>query len=426
MLKQIITDIKAIEIIDNRATPTVRTGVCVDDRYWGWADVPSGSSTGSYEAKELRDGGERYRGKGVNKAIENIETLIAPKLNGMSVCNQRSLDLEMLELDGTPDKSNLGANAILGVSLASARAAAKSHQLPLYRYLNSFGHVLPVPQACLINGGMHAGNHLDIQEYCVMPVGADSFSEAVRMLCDIFAELKDLLYEKIGPAAINTSEDGGFAPPLDSSDQALEFLYNAVELSGYAGQVVYGLDLASTGFFNQEKEQYEFEGHVYNRREMIQHCKHLVERFSLIVSLEDPLMEDDLEGFGQISKELGEVMIIGDDLFATNVSRIKTGIEAGAANAALCKLNQIGTLTEAMDAARFARSNGMSVVVSERSGETEDNILCDISVALNAGLVKTGGMRGSDRGSKYNRFLEIEMELGNTARYAGHDFRCPL
>jgi enolase len=388
--------------------------------------VPAGSSTGSYEAKELRDGGERYRGGGVKTAIENIESIIAPKLTGMSVRDQRFLDQTMLELDGTADKSNLGANAILGVSLASARAAAKSFQLPLYRYLNSFSHVLPVPQACLINGGIHAGNHLDIQEYCVMPVGANSFAEAVRMLSEVFLELKALLLEKLGPAAINTSEDGGFAPPLDTSEQALEFLHNAVERAGYAEQMVYGLDMASTGFFNQEQNQYEFEGHVYSRREMIQHWKHLTERFPRIVSLEDPLMEDDLEGFAQISSELSELMIIGDDLFATNVGRIKRGIEAGAANAVLCKLNQIGTLTEAMDAARYARNNGLSVVVSERSGETEDSILADTCVALNAGLLKTGGMRGSDRGSKYNRLMEIEMELGRTARYAGHDFRRPV
>ena len=279
MLKRIITAIKAIEILDNRATPTVRTGVCVDDLYWGWADVPSGSSTGSYEARELRDGDERYRGKGVKKAIENIETAIAPKLKGMSVCDQRALDQVMLELDGTSDKSNLGANAILGVSLASAKAASTSLKLPLYRYLNCFSHVLPVPQACLINGGIHAGNHLDIQEYCVMPVGANSFSEAVRMLSEIFEELKALLNEKIGPEAINTSEDGGFAPPLDASDQALEFLHNAVELAGYAGKVVYGLDLAATGFFNLEKKRYGFEGDVYSRQEMIQHWKNLVKRF---------------------------------------------------------------------------------------------------------------------------------------------------
>ena len=426
MLKQIITDIKAIEIIDNRATPTIRTSVCVDDLYWCWADVPSGSSTGSYEAKELRDGDERYRGKGVNRAIENVEFSIAPKLKGMSVCDQRSLDQAMIELDGTSDKSNLGANAILGVSLASAKAASKSLELPLYRYLNSFGHVLPVPQACLINGGLHAGNNLDIQEYCVMPVGANSFCEAVRMLSEIFMELRALLNEKIGPRAINTSEDGGFAPPLVASDQALEFLHDAVKLAGYAEQVVYGLDLASTGFFNQEKKRYEFEGNVYSRQEMIQHWKKLVERFPLIVSLEDPLMEDDFEGFCQISKEMSGLMIIGDDLFATNINRIKTGIENKAANATLCKLNQIGTLTEAMDAAQFARSNGLSVVVSERSGETEDSILSDVSVALNAGLFKTGGMRGSDRGSKYNRFMEIEMELGSTGRYAGRDFMCPI
>jgi enolase len=421
-----ITQVEAYEIIDNRAMPTVRTRVCVDNIHWGWADVPCGSSTGSFEAKELRDGNHRYRGKGVCQAIENIIRKILPLLSGMPVADQRALDGAMLDLDGTADKSNLGANAILGVSLAAAKAAAISQGLPLYSHLNPAGQVLPVPQACLINGGMHAGNELDIQEYCVMPVDAGSFTEAVRTLSEIFMSLRDVLYETIGPSAVNSSEDGGFAPPLRNSDQAMEVLEAAVAEAGYSGQVVYGLDLAATGFFNRENEQYTFEGEIFTRRQFIDHLKLLVRKFPLIVSLEDPLMENDYEGFSWITAEMPGTMIIGDDLFATNKKRIQEGVEKKAANATLCKINQIGTLTEAIDAANFARSQGFSVVVSERSGETEDSVLADISVALNAGLLKTGGMRGSDRGAKYNRLIEIERELGKTARYAGRDYRMNL
>ncbi|MBW2592140.1 MAG: phosphopyruvate hydratase [Deltaproteobacteria bacterium] len=419
-----ITRIEAYEIIDNRAMPTIRTGVCVDGIHWGWADVPCGSSTGSFEARELRDGDHRYRGKGVRRAIENIEKSIAPVISGMAAADQRALDNAMLDLDGTTDKSNLGANAILGVSLAAAKAAAVSLNLPLYRHLNPSGHVLPVPQASLLNGGLHAGNELDIQEYCVMPVDAGSFAEAVRMLSEIFMSLRDVLYKTIGPSAVNSSEDGGFAPPLKTSDQAMEILETAVAKAGYAGQVLYGLDLASTGFFNREKGHYTFEKEIYTRHRFIDYLKSLVQRFPLIVSLEDPLAEDDFEGFSRITAEMPGTMIIGDDLFATNRQRIKEGVEKKAANATLCKINQIGTLTEAMDAANFAREQGFAVVVSERSGETEDSILSDISVALNAGMLKTGGMRGSDRGAKYNRLIEIERELGQAARYAGRNYYC--
>ncbi len=426
MKTHIITEIKAIEIIDNRAMPTVRAYVCVDNEHWGWADVPCGSSTGSYEARELRDGGQRYHGKGVRRAIENIHTSIAPGLKGMTAADQRTIDNAMLEMDGTPDKSHLGANAILGVSLAVARAAALAAGNSLFYHLNHRGSVLPVPQACLINGGMHAGNGLDIQEYCVMPVGADSFSQAVRMLSEIFMVLKDLLERKIGRSASNSSEDGGFAPPLDSSAQALEVLMEAVVAAGYGDDVVLGLDLAATGFFDPATGNYSFEGRRLTPQDMRAYVENLVKQFPAIVSIEDPLMEDDFNGFARLTEALPGVMVIGDDIFATNTGRIQEGYEAKAANAVLCKVNQIGTLTEAMETAQFALEKGYSVVVSERSGETEDAILADISVALNAGLFKTGGMRGSDRGAKYNRFMEIELELGRGARYAGRDFRKPL
>jgi len=425
MSKNRITQIEAYEIIDNRAMPTIRTGVCVDETHWGWADVPCGSSTGSFEAQELRDGESRYRGLGVTQAINSICEKILPSIRGRSALDQGGLDQALCDLDGTPDKSKLGANAILSVSLASAKAAAVAAGLPLYQHLNPAGRVLPVPQACLLNGGKHAGNELDIQEYCVMPVDAGSFTEAVRILSEIFMTLRDLLYEKIGPQGVNSSEDGGFAPPLQTSAQAMETLENAVAKAGYEGQVLYGLDLAATGYYDQQTKTYAFEKSVYDRQQFIAYLESLVDRFPLIVSIEDPLMEDDFTGFGLITEALPNKMIIGDDLFATNIKRIRQGIDQKAGNATLCKVNQIGTLTEAMHAATFARQHGFSVVVSERSGETEDSILADICVALNAGLLKTGGMRGSDRGAKYNRLIEIERDLGDKACYAGRDYADP-
>jgi enolase len=363
---------------------------------------------------------------GVKSAIQNIDSRIQPALVGMSALDQQAIDKAMCELDGTPDKTGLGANAILGVSLATARAAAVSAGIPLYAHLNDRGAVLPVPQACLINGGLHAGNGLDIQEYCVMPVGAATFAEAVRMLSEVFMTLKELLEQRIGRSAINSSEDGGFAPPLNASEQALEMLTAAVAASGYSGEIVLGLDVAATGLYDAKTDTYNFEGRVLSPEQMLDTIKDLVSAFPAIVSIEDPLMEDDFQGFGQLTADLPELMVIGDDIFATNRTRITRGIAEAAGNAVLCKLNQIGTLTEAMQTAAFARDKGFSVVVSERSGETEDAILADVSVALNAGLFKTGGMRGSDRGSKYNRFIEIEAALGEKARYAGRDYKQPV
>ncbi len=423
MQQNSITDIKATEVIDNRGNPTVRVYACMDHTFWGRADVPSGSSTGSYEAHELRDGGPRYGGKGVMKAIQNIHEVIFPGLQGMDGSRQRDIDRLMLDMDGTRDKSNLGANAILGVSLAVASAAAAAHHLPLYRYLNGNGHVLPVPQASLINGGQHAGNDLDIQEFCVMPVGVETFAESVRALCEIHASLKDILLKKLGKAATNSSEDGGFAPPMRSTREAMDNLGEAVERAGYSRDVVYGLDFAATGFYDAATGIYHFEGTEKTQENMIEFLKTLVEEYPLIVSLEDPLYENDFEGFTTITKELPDTLIIGDDLFATNIERIKQGVAKKAGNATLVKLNQIGSLSEALDAADFAMQHGYCVVVSERSGETEDDVLSDVCVALNGGVIKTGGIRGSERGSKYNRFMEIEEELGKAALYAGRNFK---
>jgi len=418
-----ITDIKALEIIDNRGMPTVRVNVSVDHKFWGKADVPCGSSTGSYEARELRDGDARFRGKGVQKAIQNIHEILLPKLRGIDATRQQKIDNLMLELDGTGNKSKLGANAILGVSLAVAVAAAAADRLGLYKYLNADARILPVPQACLINGGLHAGNDLDIQEFCVMPVGAETFVESVRILCEIFYNLKDILSEKLGKIATNSSEDGGFAPPISSTRQAMDLLSEAVHRTAVTDKVVYGLDFAATGFYNSEKDHYNFEGSQKTRDELIRFIKQLLGEYPSIVSIEDPLHENDLEGMKILTQEFDDHLIIGDDMFATNIKRIQEGLKLRAANATICKVNQIGTLTEALETVNFARQKNYSVVMSERSGETEDSILSDISVAFNAGLFKTGGIRGSDRGTNYNRFIEIETELGPSAIYAGENYR---
>ena len=424
--KHQITKIKTLEIMDNRGNPTIRTYVTVDEFFAGVADVPSGSSTGSFEAKEIRDGEVRYNGMGVRTAIEHIKTEIAPALIGQDPTNQRAIDRIMIDLDGTPDKSRLGGNAILGVSLATAKAAAQVLGLPLYRYLNNGAHVLPVPQACLLNGGLHAGNDLDIQEYCVMPVGADSFAHGVQMLSEIFKALYQILLERMGKTATNSSEDGGFAPPLNSSFEAMEILEQAVDRASYGDKVCYALDMAASGLWNQEKKVYLFEGKERTTQEMIDWTRKLTDAFPKIVSIEDPLDEKDYQGWAEFTRVFPKHLVVGDDIFATNPERIRKGVEEQLANATLCKVNQIGTLTEACDAALMARANGFPVVMSVRSGETEDSVLSDVSVALNTGLFKTGGIRGSDRGTNYNRFIEIEDELGSLAVYAGRHYKGKL
>ncbi len=419
----VITDIKAREIIDNRGMPTVRVDVFAGSGNWGRADVPCGSSTGSYEATDIRDGGSRYHGKGVRKVIRNINEIIFPKIQGMHINRQKQIDAVMIELDGTNYKSNLGGNAILGISLAVSRAAAAVSGKPLYKHLNTNASVLPVPQACLINGGMHAGNDLDIQEFCIMPIGASTFSESVQILSEIFMNLREILIEKLGKSATNSSEDGGFAPPISSTRQAMDYLHESVERSGFSDKIVYGLDFAATGYYNKKAGTYLFEGSAVKRDEMIGFIIDLLNEYPTIVSIEDPLHENDFEGMRILSEALKDKIIIGDDMFATNINRIQKGIESGAANAMLCKLNQIGTLTEVIAAVDFSRRNQYYVVMSERSGETEDCILSDICVGLNVKLLKTGGIRGSERGAKYNRLIEIEEELGFAAVYAGRDYK---
>lgn len=419
-----ITQVTAREVLDCRGLPTVQVDVWVDDRFLGRADVPAGRSTGQHEAKELRDGGKRFGGFGVRRAVANVREQIAPAIIGQPVMPQRAVDQFLLELDGTPDKSRLGANAILGVSLAAARAAAAALGLPLYRYLNADAHVLPVPMINLINGGRHASNDLDFQEFIIMPVGVSTFMEAMEVSTEVNLVLQEILVKRYGKYAVNVGDEGGYAPPTKEPDEALELLHQAVERAGYAEQCVYGLDCASTHFYDQKTGLYTVAGRTYDREGMISLYERLVRDYG-VVSIEDPLQEDDFEGYVEITRRLG-IQIVGDDFFVTNPDRLRKGIEMGAASALLWKVNQIGTLTEALDAATIAMRHQYSVVVSERSGETEDPIIADLVVALNAGQIKTGAPVRGERTSKYNTLLRIEEELGSTGVYAGRSYRAPV
>ncbi|MBN1151976.1 MAG: phosphopyruvate hydratase [Dehalococcoidia bacterium] len=420
-----ISAIKAREIMDCRGTPTVQVDVWVEGMLQGRADVPSGRSTGSHEAYEMRDGGTRYGGFGVQKAITHVNTVIADTLKGRDVTEQRAIDRDLVALDGTPNKSRLGANAILGVSLAVARAAAHSLNLPLYRYLNSEAHVLPVPMMNLINGGKLSSNDLCFQEFIMMPVGAPSFSEALRMTAEINAILRPMTAERYGKLAINVGDEGGVVPPIVDVREALDLLCEAVSRSGYAEHIVYAFDCAATHLYDKSTGLYTFEGRNLTRDEVIRFFEALVSEYP-IVSIEDPLQEDDFEGFAEITRALQGVQIVGDDLFVTNKTRLAQGLAGGSANAVLWKVNQIGTLTEAMETATMAFRNGYGVCVSERSGETEDPMIADLVVALNGGQIKTGAPVRSERTAKYNRLLQIEEELGSAASYAGRSFRRPV
>ncbi|MBN1856883.1 MAG: phosphopyruvate hydratase [Dehalococcoidia bacterium] len=422
--RSIITSIKAREIIDCRGTPTVQVDVAVDGILRGRADVPSGRSTGSYEAYEMRDGGARYGGFGVRKAVENVNSTIADLFIGRDVTEQRSIDRDMIALDGTHDKRRLGANAILGVSLAVARAAAAALDIPLYRYLNSSAHVLPVPMMNLINGGKLSSNDLCFQEFIMMPVGADSFSEALQITAEINAILRPMTAERYGKLAINVGDEGGVVPPIIDVREALDLLAEAVHRSGYESKIVYAFDCAATHLYDRTTEKYSFEGKQLSTDEVIEFFKKLCAEYP-IASIEDPLQEDDFEGFATITKAL-DTQIVGDDLFVTNKTRLAKGLQMGSANAVLWKVNQIGTLTEAMETAAMAFRNGYGVCVSERSGETEDPMIADLVVALNGGQIKTGAPVRSERTAKYNRLLQIEEELGSAATYAGRNFRKPV
>ena len=409
-----IVGVDALEILDSRGNPTVRVFVDLDGGIRCSASVPSGASTGENEALELRDGDKkRYGGKGVRRAVQNVEDVLGRAVLGMEAEDQQALDLRLLAADGTPDKSRLGANAIVGVSLALARAGAAASGLPLYRFLNSNAHVIPVPLFNLINGGKHASGQLEIQEFAIFPVGAQNIAHALQIATETMDELAKILIKKYGVFAVNYGDEGGFVPPMRGVEEPLDALVEAVDRAGYSDLVVYGLDCASTHFYDPETKLYHLAGEKLTRADMIALYKKLCRAYKL-VSIEDALYEDDFEGWAELTSELG-IQLVGDDLFTTNPGRIQTGIQMGAANAVLWKVNQIGTLSEALDAAELAFKNGYAVQVSERSGETEDDIISDLTVALNAGQIKTGAPVRGERTSKYNRLIRIEEELGGSA-----------
>ncbi len=418
-----ITDIVAREILDSRGNPTVEVEVALDDGSWGRAAVPSGASTGAFEAVELRDTeSARYLGKGVLTAVTKVNEVIAPEIMGMDATDQRALDAFLADLDGTPNKSSLGANAILGVSLAVAKAAAESCELTLYSYIGGANaHVLPVPMMNIMNGGVHADNNVDLQEFMIMPVGAGTFAEGLRMCAEIYHTLKGVL--KGRGLATAVGDEGGFAPNLESNEEALQVIVAAIEGAGYTtgDQVRIALDPASTEFYDAERGVYVLsgEGRELSSAEMVAYYEDLVSRYP-IISIEDGMAEDDWDGWKLMTERLGDtIQLVGDDLFVTNTERLAAGIAAGTANSILIKLNQIGTLTETLEAIEMAHRAGYTTVISHRSGETEDTTLADLAVAVNAGQIKTGAPARSDRVAKYNQLLRIEEELGESATYPG-------
>lgn len=416
-----IVDVHAREILDSRGNPTLEVDVILEDGTLGRAAVPSGASTGAHEAVELRDGDpKRYLGKGVQKAVKNVLEKIAPEVIGFDAADQVALDMALIELDGTPNKSNLGANAILGVSLAAAKAAARSLGLPLYRYLGGVNaRRLPVPMMNILNGGKHADNNVDIQEFMIMPIGAPSFAEALRMGTEVFHHLKKVLKQKGLATAVG--DEGGFAPNLGSNEEALAVIVEAIEAAGYrpGEDVALAIDAAATEFY--ENGVYRLEGKALGAAELIDFYASLVERYP-ILSIEDGLAEDDWENWPKLTARLGKrVQIVGDDLYVTNTKRLQKGIELLASNSILIKVNQIGTLTETLEAIEMARRAGFTAIVSHRSGETEDTTIADLVVACGTGLIKTGAPSRTDRVAKYNRLLRIEEELGDAAIYPGKE-----
>jgi enolase len=415
-----IVDIIGREILDSRGNPTVEVDVVLEDGTTGRAAVPSGASTGAHEAVELRDGGERYLGKGVRKAVDAVNGEIFDAIGGMDAEAQVKIDEALIALDGTPNKGRLGANAILGVSLATAKAAAAAREVPLYRYVGgTAARLLPVPMMNIINGGVHADNPIDFQEFMIMPVGASSFAEGLRTGVEIFQTLRSAL--KQAGHNTNVGDEGGFAPNLPSADAALEFVMSAIEKAGFtAGKdVALALDCASTEFFKNGAYAYEGEGKIRSKQEQANYLADLVSRYP-IVSIEDGMAEDDLEGWKMLTDRIGSrCQLVGDDVFVTNVARLSDGIKNGIANSILIKVNQIGTLTETLAAVELAHKAGYTAVMSHRSGETEDATIADLAVATNCGQIKTGSLARSDRTAKYNQLLRIEEELGPQAKYAG-------
>ncbi|MGE4453376.1 MAG: phosphopyruvate hydratase [Sphaerochaeta sp.] len=424
----IIEFIEAREILDSRGNPTVEVDVILEDGSMGRAAVPSGASTGVHEAVELRDGDKsRYLGKGVLKAVDNVNNIIAPELEGMDALDQVAVDRAMIALDGTPNKAKLGANAILGVSMAVARAAADYLGLPLYKYLGAYhACTLPVPMANILNGGAHSDNKVDFQEFMVMPIGAASLREGLRMTAEVFHNLKAVLKGR----KYNTSvgDEGGFAPDLQSNEEALEVIMEAIKAAGYTtgrdGDFMIALDPASSELYDEKTKTYTLRwstGDKLTSSQMVDLWEDWANRYP-IISIEDGMAEDDWEGWKLLTERIGDrVQLVGDDLFVTNVERLKMGLEKGVGNSILIKVNQIGTLTETFEAIDLAKRNGYTSIVSHRSGETEDNFIADLVVALETGQIKTGSMSRSDRLAKYNQLLRIEDYLGDTAEYAGRD-----
>lgn len=420
-MSSMIVDIYGREVLDSRGNPTVEVEVFLESGAFGRALVPSGASTGEYEAVELRDGEKnRYMGKGVLKAVENVNDVIAPELVGYDALDQTGIDRALIELDGTDNKGKLGANAILGVSMAVAHAAADYLDMPLYRYLGGFnGKTLPTPMMNILNGGEHADNNVDIQEFMIMPVGAESFPQAIRMGAEIFHNLKAVLKDK----GLNTAvgDEGGFAPNLSSNEEAIQTIIEAIEKAGYkpGDQVKIALDVASSELYDNGKYHFKGEGVTRTSDEMIEFYRGLLDKYP-IVSIEDGLDENDWEGWKKLTAELGDrVQLVGDDLFVTNTKKLAEGIEKGVGNSILIKVNQIGTLTETFDAIEMAKRAGYTAVISHRSGETEDTTIADIAVATNAGQIKTGAPSRTDRVAKYNQLLRIEDQLADTAQYLG-------
>ena len=419
----VITDVYAREILDSRGNPTVEVEVYLEDGTIATAAVPSGASTGMFEAVELRDGDKsRYQGKGVLKAVENVNDIIGPAIIGYDATEQVAIDKLMIELDGTPNKGKLGANAILGVSMAVAHAAAQSLDLPLFQYLGGTNaKELPVPMMNIMNGGAHADNNVDIQEFMIMPVGADSFAQALRMCAEIYHTLKNVLKKK--GLATGVGDEGGFAPNLDSNEEALQVICEAIKEAGYepGKDIKLAIDAASSEFYKDGKYVLAGEGKEKTAEEMVEFYAALVEKYP-IISIEDGLAEEDWAGWKLLTDKLGKkVQLVGDDLFVTNTERLAKGIKNDTANAILIKVNQIGTLTETFDAIEMAKRAGYTAVVSHRSGETEDTTIADIAVAVNAGQIKTGAPARSERVAKYNRLLRIEDLLAETAQYRGED-----
>ena len=421
-----IVDVTAREILDSRGNPTVEVEVTLDDGTVGRAAVPSGASTGVYEACELRDGDKsRYLGKGVSKAVENVNTEIAEAMLGLNALDQTSIDKLLIELDGTPNKTRLGANAMLGVSLACARAAANALNLPLYNYIGGVNaKTLPVPMMNILNGGAHATNNVDIQEFMIMPVGAPSWKEALRMCAEVFHTLKTVLKENGTPAA-GVGDEGGYAPNLKKDEDAFKCIVAAIEKAGYkpGEDFMLAIDAAVSDWYNHEDGTYTLPKakKTMTRQQMVNMWKKFADNYP-IISMEDCMGEDDWEGWGMLTKALGDrVQLVGDDLFVTNVERVKMGLEKHVANAVLIKVNQIGTLTETLDTMQLANRAGYTTIVSHRSGETEDTTIADLVVGLNAGQIKTGAPSRTDRVCKYNQLLRIEEELFDVAQYAGKD-----